>query len=180
MFMSVFKTAPRGGDAVAVWRDTGSASADVAGGTGQIGGQGDLYFAMSSAPMGGPDILGCDPVTSVAAPWALRLDEVAFPVGAIAHRHTHAGSGWRHLVSGRLRIETDHGAQIIETGMSWFEPANSPVRAVALQTSGVTRFVRCMVIPQSFVGLSTFQLCNPKDAELERLQLTHRHFDHIL
>jgi len=125
MFMSVFKTAPRGGDAVAVWRDTGSASADVAGGT-------------------------------------------------------HAGSGWRHLVSGRLRIETDHGAQIIETGMSWFEPANSPVRAVALQTSGVTRFVRCMVIPQSFVGLSTFQLCNPKDAELERLQLTHRHFDHIL
>ncbi|MDB4213768.1 hypothetical protein N9741_02740, partial [Octadecabacter sp.] len=67
----------------------------------------------------------------------------------------------------------------MSAGDSWFEPANSPVRAVALQGSGVARFVRCMVIPLADVGRSTFKLCAPEDAHLPRLQMTHRHFDHV-
>lgn len=149
-------------------------------GTSRIGGQGDLYFAITRAALNDTGVLGCEEITGLQMPLTLRVDEVAFPLGAIAHRHTHAGAGWRHLVSGVLRIETDHGAELIQPGMSWFEPANSPVRAVALQTAGVTRFVRCMVIPTTFEGRSTFQLCNPSDAELPRLQVTHRHLDHTL
>ena len=180
MYMTVMRSAPSAANVTASWHRTGGDLAQVPAGIGQIDGQGELYFALSDVALNGADILGCEAVDIGDIPCALRLDEVAFPVSAIAHRHTHTGAGWRHLVSGALRIETDHGAQIMKAGMSWFEPSNSPVRAVALQDSGVTRFVRCMVIPQDFMGRSTFQLCDPKDAELPRLQVTHRHFDHIL
>ena len=180
MYMSVLKSAPNAANVTASWHRAGDNQADFPAGIGQVGGQGTLYFALSDARLNEADMLGCEAVDIGDVSGVLRLDEVAFPVGSIAHRHTHTGAGWRHLVSGALRIETDHGAQIMEAGMSWFEPSDSPVRAVALQDSGVTRFVRCMVIPQEFMGRSTFQLCDPKDAELPRLQVTHRHFDHIL
>ncbi|MCF2872570.1 cupin domain-containing protein [Octadecabacter sp. G9-8] len=163
------------------WRDTGGQDASVPAGSAQMNGrEGDLFFAITAAVMSGDEALGCQEVSGVQRPWALRVDEVAFPVGAVAHRHTHTGSGWRHLVSGSLRIEAEHGAEIMHPGMSWFEPANSPVRAVALQTVGMTRFVRCMVIPTAYKGRSTFQLCDPEDAALPRLQVTHRHVDHVL
>lgn len=141
---------------------------------------GDLSFLVTSKALFGKGVLGCEAVCLPPDGWALRLDEVAFPVGAIAHRHTHSGSGWRHLVSGSLRIEAEHDTSVMNAGDSWFEPANSPVRAVALQDVGVTRFVRCMVIPLADVGRSTFQLCAPDDADLPRLQMTHRHFDHVV
>ncbi|MFY0681028.1 MAG: hypothetical protein JXR13_10680 [Thalassovita sp.] len=180
MFLSVLNASLEGADLSAGWRHCGAQDADAPLGTAGIGEQGaDLIFALTDQAQTGVTVLGCHEITELAPPRALRVDEVAFPVGAIAHRHTHAGSGWRHLVSGSLRIETNHGSQIIKPGTSWFEPANSPVRAVALQTEGVTRFVRCMVIPEGYVGRSTFQLEDPKDADLPRLQVTHRHFDHV-
>jgi quercetin dioxygenase-like cupin family protein len=140
----------------------------------------DFGFLVTAEALSGAGVLGCEAVSLPPNGWALRLDEVAFPVGAIAHRHTHSGSGWRHLVSGALRIEAEHDTSVMNVGDSWFEPAHSPVRAVALQGAGVARFVRCMVIPLADVGRSTFQLCTPKDAELPRLQMTHRHFDHVV
>ncbi len=180
MFMNVSKTAHEGQILAATWRAREDTDAAAALGEAWVGtAQGDLHFSLSSVALEGAGVLGCSPVTLPEQGWALRVDEVAFPVGAVAHRHTHTGRGWRHLVSGSLRIETEHGADIMEAGASWFEPENSPVRAVAMQSIGVTRFVRCMVIPQSLVGQSTFQLCDPLDAELPRLQMTHRHFDHI-
>ena len=180
MFMSVLTTLPEGVDVYASWQATSGSGVDIPAGVGRIGGRGHLYFALSSDPLAGGSVMGCDAIQGLSEPLVLRLDEVAFPVGAVAHRHTHAGAGWRHLVSGCLRIETDHGSQVIQAGTSWFEPSNSPVRAVALQTEGETRFVRCMVIPKEYEGRSTFRLCDPKDAGLPRLQVTHRHFDHIL
>ncbi len=125
----------------------------------------------------GVGVLGSHSIEMPDGPWALRMDEVSFPVGAVAHRHIHSGSGWRYLVSGALRIESNTGAQTMNVGNCWFEPANTPVRAVSLHQAGVSRFVRAMVIPQSAIGLSTFQLCDPADGTLPRLQVTHRHFD---
>ncbi|MCF2906639.1 cupin domain-containing protein [Octadecabacter sp. CECT 8868] len=164
----------------AQWNVGTNTKADAAAGIATIGDDGDLRFLLTRVAVSGQGVLGSAAVDIPDGDYALRVDEVAFPVGAIAHRHTHTGSGWRHLVNGDLRIEAEHDTTVMHAGDSWFEPAGSPVRAVALQTSGVTRFVRCMVIPANFVGVSTFQLHDPADAALPRLQMTHRHFDHLV
>lgn len=177
MFLSVSRKAIEGAALHATWRDLAVQDAALPAGTASVGIQtGDLHFAITAARPN--EAIDSAEISHPSLEWLLRVDEVAFPVGAVAHKHTHAGSGWRHLVSGALRIETDDGAQKINPEESWFEPANSPVRAVALQSAGVTRFVRCMVIPKAFADRSTFQLCNAADAQLPRLQVTHRHFDH--
>ncbi len=136
-----------------------------------------LGVVVTETALSGAGVLGCKAVDLPTEGWALRMDEVAFPVGAVAHRHTHSGAGWRYLVSGSLRIESAAGEQVMRKGDCWFEPENTPVRAVALHQSGITRFVRAMVIPLSAMGQSTFQLCDPSDGDLPRLQVTHRHFD---
>ncbi|MBU2994020.1 cupin domain-containing protein [Octadecabacter sp. 1_MG-2023] len=164
----------------AQWNVGTNTKADAAAGIATLGYDGDLRFLLTHVALSGQGVLGCSAVEMPEGDNALRVDEVAFPVGAIAHRHTHAGAGWRHLVSGDLRIEAEHDTTVMHAGDSWFEPAGSPVRAVALQTSGITRFVRCMVIPADFVGVTTFQLHDPADASLPRLQMTHRHFDHLV
>jgi len=180
MYLSVLRETPLEADLVASWRRGPDDTVSKPAGTAQIGGRaGDVWFAITPATLTGETVIGSEPITNPPPVWALRVDEVAFPVGAIAHRHVHTGSGWRHLVSGALRIETDEDATVMEPGMSWFEPAGSPVRAVALQTAGITRFVRCMIIPIDYADRSTFQLCDQKDASLPRLQMTHRHIDHI-
>lgn len=136
-----------------------------------------LTFALSSAPPDGADVLACKPCDMPNCPALLRLDEVCFPVGALAHRHTHNGAGLRHLVRGALRIEAENHTQTMTVGDSWFEPANAPVRAVSLHDQAVTSFVRAMVIPATFAGKSTFRLVDPAEADLPRLQVTHRHID---
>ncbi|MGJ8610450.1 MAG: cupin domain-containing protein [Yoonia sp.] len=166
--------------AAAYWRRDTDTGADAPTGTGHMNGGGDIGFLVTKTALTGQGVLDCAPLILPAPDWALRLDEVAFPVGAIAHRHTHAGAGWRHLVSGELRIEADHHTTVMTTGISWFEPADTPVRAVASQTTGITRFVRCMAIPAAFMDRSTFQLASPDDGNLPRLQVTHRHFDHVV
>lgn len=177
MYMSVSKTAVDGALVQARWHDLGVQDAALPAGTASVDGHGgDLHFALTTTRPA--DVADCAALPNLPSAWLLRVDEVAFPVGAVAHRHTHAGSGWRHLVSGALRIEAAQGTQIITPGQSWFEPAETPVRAVALQEAGVTRFVRCMVIPVAYADRSTFQLCDPADGQFPRLQVTHRHFDH--
>ncbi|MDO6589989.1 hypothetical protein DS901_01735 [Loktanella sp. D2R18] len=136
-----------------------------------------LTFVLSEAAPAGDGVLSSHECDIPDSAKLLRVDEVCFPVGAVAHRHTHSGAGLRHLVRGALRIAAEGHTQIVSEGDSWFEPITSPVRAVALQGIGVTSFVRAMVIPASFAGKSTFALVDPADAALPRLQVTHRHID---
>ncbi len=136
-----------------------------------------LTFVLSETAPVGAGVLSSHACDIPANDKLLRVDEVCFPVGAVAHRHTHNGAGLRHLVRGALRIEADDHTETMQVGDSWFEPIKSPVRAVALQDIGVTSFVRAMVIPASFAGKSTFALVDPADAALPRLQVTHRHID---
>lgn len=138
----------------------------------------DLVFGLSKTALHGADVIATHPVLLPAGPALLRIDEVCFPVGAIAHRHTHTGAGFRVLTRGALQIEAGSDARRIAQGDHWFEPADTPVRAVALQSTGVTSFVRCMVVPPQYEGKSTFTLVDLADAELPRLQMTHRHIDH--
>ncbi len=163
--------------AAGVWRDLGQSAVDSPAGHALVGRGPGLNFLITPEPISGETVLGCRSFTPNTGQWALRLDEVAFPIGAVAYRHTHSGSGWRYLVSGSLRIQTAEHSQIMTAGDCWFEPAHTPVRAVSLHSAGVTRFVRGMAIPAADIGRSTFQLCTQNDAKLPRLQITHRHFD---
>ena len=110
----------------------------------------------------------------------LRLDEVKFPPGATAFRHIHPGAGIRYLSHGQLEIISDDHRETAEAGHIWFEPANSPVRAVASMNYPSTSFVRFMVLPVEYAGKSTIQILNADDAAKPRLQVTHRHFDKIV
>ncbi|MEP3046449.1 MAG: hypothetical protein ABJL55_03850 [Roseibium sp.] len=106
----------------------------------------------------------------------LRLDRVDFPPSAVAYRHVHAGAGIRYLLKGKLTLNTDHGSLDMVSESAWFEAENSPVEAHA-DAECETAFLRCMVIPRAFENRSTFQLCNPADADKPRRQTTHRYFD---
>jgi quercetin dioxygenase-like cupin family protein len=136
-----------------------------------------LHFVVSHDVLVGDAVVASHACDQPTGPALLRIDEVCFPVGAVAHRHTHAGAGIRYLVRGALRIEADDNTQTMQVGDAWFEAVQSPVRAVALQDQGVTSCVRAMIIPAAYAGKSTFQLCDPADADLPRLQTTHRHID---
>lgn len=103
-----------------------------------------------------------------------RLDQVDFPPGAVAYKHTHSGAGIRYLVYGGLTLSTDHGEQSIRPGDAWFEGANSPVIATATQTEP-SRFIRAMLLPSEFEGRSTFTLQDSRDADKPRLQTNIRH-----
>ena len=119
-------------------------------------------------------------VVEVPEPFLLRLDEVAFPPGAQAYRHVHPGPGFRHLLRGQLRLEADDHSFDAKVGDTWFEAANSPVRATATASEPETRFVRCMILPPHFQGRPTISILDPRDAERPKRQTTHRHVDRIL
>ncbi len=193
MFLSLIKgptTPPNGACLCAVtWQSTPATALDHPAGTGQLVtdhlpelSAGDLAFVLTVEKRRGDADLACHWLGDIAKIGAvlLRLDEVCFPPGAIAHRHTHSGPGIRHLIRGSLRIEGQNHTQRMKPGDSWFEPARTPVRAVAEQSDGVSSFVRCMVLPVAEQGQSTFRLEDQADADLPRLQKTHRHIDHIL
>jgi len=106
----------------------------------------------------------------------LRLDRVDFPPGAIAYRHTHPGGGFRYLTQGSLKLHSDHDVQNIGPEDAWFEPANSPVKAVADNTQP-SQFVRLLVLPTEYENRSSFTLASEADADKPRLQSNHRFFD---
>ena len=109
----------------------------------------------------------------------LRLDQISFPAGAIAYRHVHAGTGYRYLTAGRLEVRADDHAITVGPGESWFEPANSPVRATNLATTE-TAFVRAMVLPMVYLGKPTITYLNAEDADKPRLQSNQRFFDQVI
>lgn len=163
----------------AVWTqkpDLGAAEHPAGQGATLAVGAPDLSFVLTRNPVQGP-VLYSAAVTLAAGPALLRLDEVFFPPGAIAYRHTHPGPGIRHLVRGRLHLQADDHAFEIAAGDSWFEAALSPVRATALEQSS---FVRCMILPPEFEGKSTLTILSEADRGLPRLQQTHRHVDTLI
>jgi quercetin dioxygenase-like cupin family protein len=186
MYMTITSGAHEfgGADTICVLRWTGLANMGDAHPAGQgdvdTARSADLVFVVSKAEIVGPDVYLSQRFTWPDGPALVRLDEVCFPVDAIASRHTHCGSGFRHLVRGGLRIETGTGETDMAVGDSWFEPADTPVRAVSTHTDGVTSFVRCMVIPATHAGKTTFKLVDPADAALPRLQVTHQHLEHAI
>ena len=113
-----------------------------------------------------------------AAPHAiLRLDQVTFPSQAVAWRHVHPGAGIRCLVEGGLEIRSDHDTQMMAPGQAWFEAADSPVQATAIEGT-TSSFVRAMVLPEGFAGQPTLRFLDPADAEKPRLQENSRFVDH--
>ena len=118
-------------------------------------------------------------VTVPDGPVLMRVDQVTFPPGAIAYRHVHAGAGIRLLDRGELHLSADDHDFVRHPGESWFEAANSPVKAVASKAIGA-RFIRFMAVPPELAGKSTIRILDPADAERPRLQATHRFFERML
>lgn len=110
----------------------------------------------------------------------LRLDQVSFPPGAVAWRHVHPGPGIRHLIKGRLHLQADDHERQTQAGDSWFEAANSPVRATAGSDEAETAFVRFMALPVAYQGKPTIQILDDADAARPRLQSTQRYIDQIV
>lgn len=158
------------------WRSTGNAAAAEAMGVAGMGPGGDLVFALTMRP---PANAMCSAEVPLPdGPALLRLDEVAFPQGAIAYRHIHSGPGIRSLVQGGLRLISDHDTQIMAPGDSWFEASNSPVRAENTQ-AGLSRFVRAMILPVALEGKPSIEILSAEDRGQPRLQVTHRLIDHV-
>ena len=90
------------------------------------------------------------------AEWVVRCDRVDFPLGGIAHLHTHPGPGIRYLLAGELEVETEGHARFYGPGGAWFESGPEPVVARAsahLETS----FVRVLVLPAEWAGKRTIR-----------------------
>jgi|GEM_PF-2366872 len=116
----------------------------------------------------------------ITFPCLWRLDEVAFPPGAIAYRHVHPGPGFRHLRHGALHLQADAHSFTAQPGSTWFEAADAPVRATADADLRETRFVRSLILPVALAGKPSIRILAPGDRAKPRLQKTHRHVDHIL
>jgi quercetin dioxygenase-like cupin family protein len=106
----------------------------------------------------------------------LRLDSVTFPKGAIAYRHVHAGAGTRYLVQGGLEIKSDHNVEHMANGDAWFEDANSPVKATAIDTQ-ISQFIRALILPIEYAGKPTIKFLNSEDFDKPKEQTNHRFFD---
>ena len=108
----------------------------------------------------------------------LRLDQVSFPPGACAYRHTHPGPGIRCLIEGTLQIQSDHHTEEMRPMSAWFEDAESPVKATAGNVP--TSFVRAMVLPQAYFGKPTLNILDPEDAAKPMLQKSRRFVDQVI
>lgn len=108
------------------------------------------------------------------------MDEVKFPLGAVAYRHTHAGDGIRFLTEGKIRLVSDRHEELATPRHAWFEAANSPVRPKASPDHAMTKFFRVLVLPTAFLGKSAINILDTVEAELPRQQVTQRHFDEIV
>lgn len=140
-----------------------------------------LRFCLSQTPPAtGGTILKCERVDLVSSSVLMRLDQVTFPTGAIAYRHIHPGPGIRYLDLGHLHLQADDHAFESDVGDSWFEAANSPVRATASSELEQSRFIRFMVLPLEFAGKPSIQILDPEDAARSRLQVTKRYFEQIV
>lgn len=140
-----------------------------------------LRFALTrAAPVTTGTCLTTAIIDLPPGPVLLRLDQVSFPPGAIAYRHVHAGAGIRYLDRGALHLQADDHAFDAAPGDSWFEGADSPVRATASEDAAETRFLRFMALPAAYLGKPSIRILDAADAALPRRQTTLRHFERLV
>ena len=105
------------------------------------------------------------------ASWVVRCDRIDFPLGGVAHRHTHPGPGIRYLLRGELEIETEGRSTFYGPGGAWFESGPEPVVARAsshLETS----FVRVLVLPAEWEGKRTIRYVEAIDERAPKQSAT--------
>jgi len=90
------------------------------------------------------------------ARWVIRCDRVDFPLGGVAHAHTHPGPGIRCLLAGEIEIETEGRSAFYGPGSAWFESGPEPVVARA-SAHAETSFVRALVLPAEWAGKRTIR-----------------------
>jgi hypothetical protein len=99
----------------------------------------------------------------------LRCDQVAFPPGGVAYRHTHQGPGIRCLIRGGIRIESGGHSMAVEPFGLWFESGPEPVYAAASEIAE-TAFVRVMILPLELLGQSSIRYVDPADRDKPKPQ----------
>jgi quercetin dioxygenase-like cupin family protein len=103
------------------------------------------------------------------AAWIARCDRIDFPLGAVAHTHTHPGPGIRYLLEGELEVRTEDRSSFYGPGGAWFESGPEPVYAEA-STHLETAFVRVMLLPAEWAGKRTIRYVDPADGDKPKLQ----------
>lgn len=98
------------------------------------------------------------------ADWIVRCDRVDFPLGGIAHEHTHPGPGIRYLLAGELEVLTEGRSAFYGPGGAWFESGPDPVEARA-SAHLESAFVRVLVLPAEWAGERSIRYVRPEDAE---------------
>jgi len=109
----------------------------------------------------------------------MRCDRVDFPPGGIAYTHVHRGPGIRCLLAGTIQVEVNGKAHDITPGNAWFEAGPDPVLALASKT-GLTAFVRVMILPRELQGKSSIRYVKPEDADKPKLQTYRVFVDEII
>jgi hypothetical protein len=94
-------------------------------------------------------------------PLLLRGDSVGFPPGGCAYLHRHQGPGTRCLLEGGIRIDTHGHSHSYGPGGAWYETGPDGVFAQAADRP--TRFIRVMILPQSYLGKSSVEYLNEED-----------------
>ena len=111
------------------------------------------------------------------ADWIVRCDRIDFPLGGVAHLHTHPGPGIRYLLHGEIEIHTEGRSTAYGPGGAWFETGPDPVYAAASQRQE-TAFVRVLVLPAEWAGKRTIRYVDPADEDKPKLQRATVYFDH--
>jgi hypothetical protein len=91
----------------------------------------------------------------------LRGDSVAFPPSGCAFLHRHQGPGIRCLTEGGIRIDTHGRSTSYGPGGAWYETGPDGVFAQAADRP--TRFVRVMILPQTYLGKSSVEYLREED-----------------
>jgi hypothetical protein len=135
-----------GREGATVWRwELASGNADAAAGRGVVSRE-KLSARLETLPKGA---------------LLLRGDSVAFPPGGCAYRHRHQGPGIRCLIEGGIRIDTHGRSTSYGPGCAWYETGPDAVFAQAADRP--TRFIRVMILPQTYLGKSSVEYLNEED-----------------
>jgi hypothetical protein len=139
-------TLKAGGEGATVWRwELAAGNADAAAGRGVVTRE-KLSARLETLPKGA---------------LLLRGDSVAFPPGGCAYRHRHQGPGIRCLIEGGIRIDTHGHSTSYGPGCAWYETGPDAVFAQAADRP--TRFIRVMILPQTYLGKSSVEYLNEED-----------------
>ena len=97
----------------------------------------------------------------------MRCDRVDFPLGGVAHTHTHQGPGIRCLLRGEFRVRVGGAESLISPGEAWFERGADPVYASPID---LTSFVRVMILPAALKGKRSIRYVRSEDQAKPKTQ----------